>query len=641
MAAVSKANTEEPKTNLLSPKSKNKDNAKEILCRNVTIYGKCRYEDKGCAFNHKVEKAATPEGAADSHSKKSFSVDSPSFTPSFLSPGDGAKTALRPSSTTISPKAASAAPFLPKQTIPRPNTSTPPVRQDARTPDWALPGAQEFVPGRLDPSALQAQDVNDHRTPHFDSFPTNHPPLNPYLDPNGAAFFQAQSMFQQPLQYHQYAPLGPYNTNMLPYQRTVHDLFLPNDLREDLQKRMAAALQTLPNSQLPQHIESYHSLVPLDTTHHKSSSIFGGYHSWVYKAQSSANGHFFVLRRIEGFRLTNELAIRSVQPWKHLVSANVVRTADVFTNRSFGDSSLFVVTDYHPLSKTLAEHHHIGHGRHVRGRNSIDQVPETVLWSYVTQLASALKTIHNGGLAARVLDTSKVLVTGKNRIRLNGCAVMDVIQHEAGTPLPQLQRQDLVNFGLTILSVGANVADASQNFARAMDQFKRFYKPELQNAVVWLYSAQQYQDRTTDQFITLISSQMIAAFDAALHADDNLHTELAREVENARLVRLLTKLNFINERPEFEHDRQWAENGERFFLKLFRDYVFHQVDAQGHPVVDLAHVLSCMNKLDAGMDEHVTLISRDEQNCFVVSYRELKKAIESAFQDLNSHARRI
>ncbi|KAK5938234.1 PAB-dependent poly(A)-specific ribonuclease subunit 3 [Knufia obscura] len=524
-----------------------------------------------------------------------------------------------------------------------PNTSTPPVRQDARTPDWALPGAQEFVPGRLDPSAIQAHDANDHRTPHFEAFHAVQHQLNPYLDPslNGATFFQAPSTFQQPVQYHQYAPIGPYNTNMLPYQRSVHDLFLPNEAREDLQKKMAAALQTLPNSQLPQHIESYHSLVPLDTTHHKSSSIFGGYHSWVYKAQSSANGHFFVLRRIEGFRLTNELAIRSVQPWKHIVNAGIVRLVDVFTNRSFGDSSLFVVTDYHPLSKTLAEHHQIGHGRHVRGRSSIDQVSETVLWSYVTQLASALKTVHNSGLAARVLDTSKVLVTGKNRVRLNGCAVMDVIQHEAGTPLAQLQRQDLVNLGLTILSVGANVADASQNFARAMDQFKRFYKPELQNAMVWLYSAQQYQDRTIDQFITLISSQMIASFDAALHADDNLHTELAREVENARLVRLLTKLNFINERPEFEHDRQWAENGERFFLKLFRDYVFHQVDSQGRPVIDLAHILSCMNKLDAGTDERVTLISRDEQNCFVVSYRELKKAIESAFQDLNSHARRI
>ena len=144
-----------------------------------------------------------------------------------------------------------------------------------------------------------------------------------------------------------------------------------------------------------------------------------------------------------GFRLTNELAIRSAQPWKHIVNAGVVRVVDIFTNRGFGDSSLFVVTDYHPLSKTLAEQHHVGHGRQVRGRNSIDQVSETTLWSYVTQLASALKTIHNSGLAARVLDTSKILVTGKNRVRLNGCAVLDVVKHEAATPVAQLQKQDL------------------------------------------------------------------------------------------------------------------------------------------------------------------------------------------------------
>jgi hypothetical protein len=114
------------------------------------------------------------------------------------------------------------------------------------------------------------------------------PLISPYTDQNVK------------VQYHQYAPIGPYNTNMLPYQRTVHDLFLASEAREELQKKLAASLQTLPNSQLPQHIESYHSLVPLDITHHKSSSIFGGYHSWIYKAQSSANGHFFVLRRIEG-----------------------------------------------------------------------------------------------------------------------------------------------------------------------------------------------------------------------------------------------------------------------------------------------------------------------------------------------------
>jgi len=218
---------------------------------------------------------------------------------------------------------------------------------------------------------------------------------------------------------------------------------------------------------------------------------------------------------------------------------------------------------------------------------------------------------------------------------------MDVVQHETKTSLAQMQRQDLVSFGLVIISLGAHVPDASLNLAKAMDQFKRYYKPELQTAYVWLYSAQQNQEKNIDQFITIISGQMINSFNAALHADDNLHSEFSREVENARLFRLMAKLNFINERPEFEHDRQWSENGERYFLKLFRDYVFHQVDAQNHPVIDLGHVLMCLNKLDAGTDEKVTLISRDEQSCFIVSYRELKKGVESAFQELTKGGRRL
>lgn len=32
------------------------ENAKETLCRNVLIYGHCRYEDQGCAFNHEPNK---------------------------------------------------------------------------------------------------------------------------------------------------------------------------------------------------------------------------------------------------------------------------------------------------------------------------------------------------------------------------------------------------------------------------------------------------------------------------------------------------------------------------------------------------------------------------------------------------------
>jgi len=74
---------------------------------------------------------------------------------------------------------------------------------------------------------------------------------NPYShDPAalaGGAFFANQGGFQQPVQYHLYAPIGPHNQNTLGYQRNVHDLFLPNDIREELQKKAAATLQTLPS----------------------------------------------------------------------------------------------------------------------------------------------------------------------------------------------------------------------------------------------------------------------------------------------------------------------------------------------------------------------------------------------------------
>lgn len=38
------------------------------------------------------------------------------------------------------------------------------------------------------------------------------------------------------------------------------------------------------------------------------------------------------------------------------------------------------------------------------------------------------------------------------------------------------------------------------------------------------------------------------------------------------------------------------------------------------------------SQLDAGLDERVMLVSRDDQSCLVVSYREIKHCIEAAFK---------
>ncbi|KKK21253.1 hypothetical protein P175DRAFT_0499579 [Aspergillus ochraceoroseus IBT 24754] len=661
MASAAKPSLDDSRRGLGSPKMKTRENAKDTLCRNVTIYGRCRYEDKGCAFNHDPHKINSAN-QFDSN-KKRLNVDSPSFTPSLL-PSNGSSsptisTSTMKKNTTISPKAASAAPFQPRNISSRSGTSTPAARQDAMAPDWSVADVQEFVPQGFDSSHMSPLHGNGNpsvaSTSAYDPFVTTPNPLaaagavgpvqaNPFTHDTaaalGGAYYANQSGFQQPVQYHLYAPIGPHNQNTLAYQRNVHDLFLPNDFREELQKKAAATLQTLPNTQLPAQVDYFHSLVPLDLNHQKNAATFG-FPSWVYKAQSSKDGNFYALRRLEGFRLTNEKAIRSVQAWKRVCSGSVVTVHDAFTSRSFQDSSLIFVTDYHPLSKTLSEQH-LSAGTRFQGRHN-PHIPEQVLWGYMTQIANALKTIHGSGLAARIIDPSKILLTGRNRIRLNACAIMDVVQFDTQRTVADLQRQDLVNFGQLIVTLGANTPSVMHNPAKAMEHFTRAYSPQLKNSVFWLLNGMQKdQDRNIDIFITGISSQLMSTFDSALHLDDQLTSDLGRELENGRLVRLLAKLNFVNERPEYEHDRQWSENGERYFLKIFRDFVFHQVDASGDPVLDLGHVLSCLNKLDAGTDEKITLVSRDEQSCFIVSYKELKKGLESSFQALlKSSTRRL
>jgi PAB-dependent poly(A)-specific ribonuclease subunit 3 len=98
--------------------------------------------------------------------KKSFNVDSPSFTPSFLSATDNVNVNANVSvngkkSTGISPKAANAAPFLPKSAAASSRrvpdrggwrevavfvlTAPTMVGADTSTPDWTM-DVQEFIP---------------------------------------------------------------------------------------------------------------------------------------------------------------------------------------------------------------------------------------------------------------------------------------------------------------------------------------------------------------------------------------------------------------------------------------------------------------------------------------------------------------
>ncbi|KAK5726803.1 PAB-dependent poly(A)-specific ribonuclease subunit 3 [Elasticomyces elasticus] len=678
------------------------------LCRNGP---QCRkYQEGTCHYNHDFGSMQQQQQQNNGLTvpKKSLNVESPSFTPNFTPKPANALPAMV-KGIALSPKSAGAAAFTPKGSV-TPAASmvghSKQASEDFMPQHFFQPQQQqqqqfsEFVPGQ---SFVPQQQM--------DSPPQNlHPQINPYADPfmspqghmshhqsipsldgtqqinpygppaagvAGQQFYQDNNSYRHPLNYHLYASVGPRRENMQPYQRASADFFIPDNIRDDLHKKSEAALQVFGNSTLPQTVEHFHSLVALDTNPARTTTTFG-YPSWIYKATSSKDGHTYALRRIEGFRLTSEQAIRSFQGWKRITCASVVRVHDAFTGRWFGDSSLIVVTDYHPLSRTLGEKYfstinntRVGKGAAGGTAGNGPFVQEQDLWNYIVQLAGALKAIHEAGFAAQTVSASKVLLTAKNRLRLNGCGVLDITQyeHRQAGGVGELQRNDLLDLGRLVLSLAARNASALQNVQKSLEFIARAYSERFRACLVWLLNPPANDDlvspTTTSEgtatvsdynvgtLLTNISDKVISVLDSTLHYEDEMTNNLMRELENGRLIRLLTKMNVVLERPDIsltptgsatnsssanQPSNAWSETGERYYLKLFRDYVFHQVDHEGRPVLNLGHIITCLNKMDAGTEEMVQLMSRDEQNIMVVSYREVKRGFESAWAEISKAA---
>ncbi|KAG0145336.1 hypothetical protein CROQUDRAFT_658780 [Cronartium quercuum f. sp. fusiforme G11] len=490
------------------------------------------------------------------------------------------------------------------------------------------------------------------------------------------------SNFQRPLNYHLYAPPLPHSSNQHPHQLAINSFFLPASVRETLQKKSAAILQgpTHEVARTPEDLGVYHSLVVIDAPGSSSSSTphqpgvipptsgsGSSQHlskvflnpSWIYKASCSLDGKAYILFRIEGVHLKQgqgEVAIGQVERWRKIRHPAVVNVREAFTTRAFGDHSIIFAFDYHPLSQSLYDEHLSGKkksgflsaattdskatagSRYHRQRHANvakdGVMDERLLWSYIVQIANAIRIVHAAQLAVRTIHPTKILLTGANRVRINGCGILDVIAFNPSRSLAELQQQDLVDLGKLIVSLGSSADCSNPNglvLAKGVEYVQQCWSPEINAVVEFLL---QPETKTIDGLLQLIWTKTLDEVTSVFNHNDLLEEYLMRELENGRLVRLMTKFGFINERPEFDHDPNWSETSERYVLKLFRDYVFHQIDAQGKPVTDLSHVLMCLNKLDAGLDEKIMLVSRDDQTCVIVSYAEIRRILDIAFRDL-------
>ncbi|XP_053268690.1 PAN2-PAN3 deadenylation complex subunit PAN3 isoform X1 [Pleuronectes platessa] len=462
--------------------------------------------------------------------------------------------------------------------------------------------------------------------------------------------------------YHIYPPTAPHVAYMQP-KANAPSFFMADELRQELINRHLITMAQIDHSEnpdVPSEVDSYHSLFPIEAlpppNRMQKTSNFS-YITSCYKAVNSKDDLPYCLRRIHGFRLANTKCMMLVDMWKKIQHSNSVTLREVFTTKAFGDHSLVFSYDFHAGAETMFGRHFNdpaadsyftkrkwGQHEPPPPRQHAGLLPESLIWAYIVQLSSALRTIHTAGLACRVMDPSKILITGKTRLRVNCVGVFDVLTFDSSQTnhlalMPQYQQADLVSLGKVVLALACNSLAGIQreNLQKAMELVSINYSSDLKNLILYLLT-EQSRMRSVNDIMPMIGARFYTQLDASQMRNDVIEEDLAKEVQNGRLFRLLAKLGTINERPEFQKDPSWSETGDRYLLKLLRDHLFHQVTEAGTPWIDLSHIVSCLNKLDAGVPEKISLVSRDEKSILVVTYSDLKRCFDSTFQELQAAA---
>ena len=264
--------------------------------------------------------------------------------------------------------------------------------------------------------------------------------------------------------------------------------------------------------------------------------------------------------------------------------------------------AVFFVHQYHAGAVTLRERFFSGQQQQGQGGGSGGggvPLPESFIWSCLVQLVSAIRAVHSNNLAVRTLQLNHILCTQENvmsmassgpyglpklRLRINCIGVVDVLEFEARRGLEDLQSADMRSLGCILLSMTTgteiNVNDIYRNTTTQqqaqilMDYFQFVQQNYSREMYVLIHSL--LNPAVPPSGIRVIAASManrvFDELDGAHGSIDELSSTLTGIYESGRALRLLLKLAFVNERPEFGIDKQWSESGDCYILKLFRDF---------------------------------------------------------------------
>ena len=340
-----------------------------------------------------------------------------------------------------------------------------------------------------------------------------------------------------------------------------------------------------------------------------------GYPTSTFRVTSTTDGNLYCLRRLDSVRCVSHKIIQTVmhQWFSNTSSSSPQSENDASTGGGVGNGiglehpgivrwykcflsqrAVFFVHHYHAGSMTLHERFF----NHVQGQCGVP-LPESLIWSCAVQLVSAIRAVHGKNLAVRALQLNHILCTPENimpvssfgmyglpklRLRINCVGIIDVLEFEARKGLDELQNADMRALGCILLSMTTgteiNIHDiyrntTSQQQTQILMEYFQFVQTNYSREMYILIHSLLNPNVPPINIRSIAASMAMRAFDeldVAYDCIDERHGSLTGIYESGRALRLMLKLAFVNERPEFGIDANWSESGDCYILKLFRDF---------------------------------------------------------------------
>jgi len=310
--------------------------------------------------------------------------------------------------------------------------------------------------------------------------------------------------------------------------------------------------------------------------------------------------------------------------------------------------------------------------------------PDGLIWHYVAQILIALKHIHDKKLAARVLrDPSRILLRRGHatphgpgfieRIYLNCLGMLDALSPEpcptyryrrypvedlatsVDPRLQILQLQDLEDLGLLILQLAGCFPPRSQEVEPGTRPARHYHILEaldtvpdmsiaLKNLVVKLISPSWEREafRSVEDVLSAVNSHTALAHRELLLQADHKEAEFDEsKLHQSIWSEMLYKLVLICERPYVPGsglDQDWAETGDRYLCKLFRDYLFFRSKENGVPHIDKRDVAEDLRLLHMKSSSKIRLVSPDQNVALVVTYKDVRESLDRAEKELHEKA---